>query len=130
MLQIGFAVYFVSLKLNMMGKITGRPPKLKKQEKFLGFFVTNTQHFVIQQKVEEARLTMSDYLRQTAMYGQVKPRWTAEERDWFKRMVALCNEVTDLVKIARTEGATIAMLHFIRYRELIDEIINTRLTND
>jgi hypothetical protein len=102
---------------------------VKKQEKFLGFFVTNTQHFVIQQKVEESRLTMSDYLRQTAMYG-VKPRWTGEERDWFKRMVALCNEVTDLIEIARAEGSTTAILHFIRYRELIDEIINTRLTND
>jgi len=33
-----------------MAKKPGRPPKIKKQEKFVGFFVTKVQHFVIQQK--------------------------------------------------------------------------------
>ena len=40
-----------------MTKKVGRPPKLRKQEKFVGFFVTKVQYFVIQDgagKIEEA----------------------------------------------------------------------------
>ena len=39
-----------------MGNRSGRPPKAIKQEKFIGYFVTHAQHFVIRQKAEEARV--------------------------------------------------------------------------
>jgi hypothetical protein len=68
-----------------MNKITGRPKKAIKQEKFLGFFVTNAQHFIIQHRAASALVNMSDYLRQVAIYGHVKSRWTPEERELFKK---------------------------------------------
>gem|GEM_PF-5685499 len=44
-----------------MGNRSGRPPKAIKQEKFIGYFVTHAQHFIIRQKAEEARVNISDY---------------------------------------------------------------------
>jgi len=75
--QSGSAPYIAQLfNLNKcaMAKREGRPPKAVKQEKFLGFFVTGKQDFIIRQKAEEAGLTMSDYLRQVAVFAKVKPR--------------------------------------------------------
>jgi hypothetical protein len=41
-----------------MAKITGRPPKAIKQEKNIGFFVTNEQYATIQEKAEQAKVNM------------------------------------------------------------------------
>jgi len=106
-----------------MGKITGRPRKAKKQEKNIGFFVTHAQYFIIQQKVATAGVNVSDYMRQMAIFGQVKARWKPEERELFKKLVGISNDIHQLVIIARQEGALSAMLHFERYRSLIDDVI-------
>jgi len=112
-----------------MSKITGRPPKAVRQEKNIGFFVTRVQYFIIQQKAIQAGVNMSDYMRQLAIHGQVKTRWKPEEREIFKKMVGMSNDVHQLVKIAREEGALTAILHFEKYRNLIDGMIN-RLSHD
>ena len=112
-----------------MGKKTGRPPKAIKQEKFIGYFVTHAQHFIIRQKAEEARVNISDYMRQMAIYGYVKPRWSEEEREWFKKLVGMSNDLNRLVEIAQKEGSLTAMLHFVSYRDLIDAAIK-QLTHD
>lgn len=106
-----------------MSKITGRPKKPIVQEKFLGFFVTKVQHFVIQQKAEQAGVNISDYMRQVAINGFVKTRWTAEERDIFKKMVGIANDLHDLRELGRKEGVLSAMLFFEKYRDMIDEML-------
>jgi len=112
-----------------MAKIPGRPKKAVRQEKFLGCFVTQTQNFIIEQKAIQAGVNKSDYLRQVAIFGQVKTRWKPEERELFKKMVGMSNDMHQLVKIAREEGALSAILHFEKYRNLIDDVIN-RLSHD
>jgi hypothetical protein len=116
-------------KITSMGKKTGRPPKAIKQEKFIGYFVTHAQHFIILQKAEEAQVNISDYMRQMAIYGYVKPRWSEEEREWFKKLVGMSNDLHRLVEIAQKEGSLTAMLHFVAYRDLIDAAIK-QLTHD
>jgi len=106
-----------------MSKITGRPKKPIKQEKNLGFFVTHQQHFVIQHKAAQAGVNISDYLRQTAVSGQVMTRWTADEREIFKKLVGMSNDLNELAELARKEGTLTAMLHFEKCRNQIDLII-------
>ncbi|MBN9382686.1 MAG: hypothetical protein J0H74_18120 [Chitinophagaceae bacterium] len=106
-----------------MSKITGRPKKTIIQEKNIGFYVTHVQYFIIQQKAAIAGVNISDYMRQAAIYGQVKARWTSEERDIFKKMVGISNDLHQLVKVAGQEGSSSALLHFERYRQMIDEAI-------
>ncbi|HWK03830.1 MAG TPA: hypothetical protein VNS58_09365 [Puia sp.] len=106
-----------------MNKITGRPPKAIRQEKNIGFFVTHQQYFIIQQKALKAGVNLSDYLRQTAVSGQVMTRWTADEREIFKRLVGMSNELNELVELARQQGTLSAMLYFEQSRDKIDWII-------
>jgi hypothetical protein len=101
----------------------GRPPKIIKQEKNIGFFVTNVQYFIIQHKAEQAGVNISDYMRQMAINGQVKTRWTEEERFLFKKMVAMSNDINQLARNAQKEGAVNTMLYFNQYRDRIDEVL-------
>lgn len=106
-----------------MTKITGRPPKAVKQEKNIGFFVTLVQYAIIQHKATQAGVNISDYMRQMAIYGKVTPRWQPEERDQFKKLVAIANDIHEMVKVAKQEGLLHAMTHFEEYRSVMDEVI-------
>ena len=108
-----------------MAKKPGRPPKIKKQEKFVGFFVTKVQHFVIQQKATKAGVNISDYMRQMAIYGQVKVKWSEEERGMVKQLINISTDIHRLTQIAEKEGATQSALFFAKYQSIIDTIINT-----
>lgn len=106
-----------------MGKCEGRPPKAIKQEKNIGFFVTKKQYFIIRQKAAEAGVNISDYMRQAAIYAQIKVRWREEDRKLFKEMVGMSNDLHRLTEMAQKEGVLNAMLYFKKYRDRIDEII-------
>lgn len=111
------------LKEKFMTKRIGRPPKVKKQEKFIGYFVTKTQYFVIQQKAAKAGVNISDYMRQVAITAQVKAKWTEEERVMVRQLVGISVELHGLVELAREEGTTHAALLFVKHRDVMDSII-------
>lgn len=106
-----------------MAGIRGRPKKAKKQEKFIGYFVTKMQYFVIQHKAAKAGVNISDYMRQMAVNGQVKAKWTEEERQMVKRLIGISGDIHQLVELARKEGAVRTVLFFSGYRDIMDEII-------
>lgn len=106
-----------------MTKLTGRPPKAIKQEKFIGYFVTNEQHAIIQEKASQAKVTISDYMRQMAVHGYVKIRWTEKDVACLKQLVELSNEMHTVVGIAEREGVAGAVSFFAGYRDRIDAII-------
>jgi hypothetical protein len=107
----------------------GRPKKAIIQEKFIGYFVTHAQNFVIQAKAKEAGVSISDYMRQMAIQGYVKTRLTPEDRELFKGLVAMSNDIHWLVKQAEKEGAGAILLYFSKYGSQIDELIN-RFSHD
>lgn len=107
-----------------MGRITGRPKQAIIQEKFVGFFMTNKQYFIVRQKADEAGVNISDYMRQVAIYGQVKARWSEEERTIFKGLVGIANDINQLVVLAKKAGMSDEMLYFMKYRDKMDKIIN------
>ena len=106
-----------------MTKRTGRRPKAVRQEKNIGFFVTHEQYAVICEKAAQAKVNLSDYMRQTAVNGFVKIRWTEEEVGWLKRLVELSNDLHAMVGVAEKEGVVSAMLLFGMYRDQIDAVI-------
>jgi hypothetical protein len=112
-----------------MAKITGRPPKAIKQEKNIGFFVTNEQYATIQEKAAQAKVNISDYMRQMAVNGYVKIRWTEEDVSLLKQLVGLSNDLHQMAGIAEREGVLSALLFFGKYRDKIDLIIK-QLKND
>lgn len=106
-----------------MGEIKGRPKKAMRQEKFIGFFVTMLQYYVIQQKAEQAGVNISDYMRQVAVYGVVKTKWTREEREMVKKLIGISADIHQLAEHAQKEGANQTALFFANYRDIMDEII-------
>jgi len=70
-----------------------------------------------------AGVNVSDYMRQMAIYGQVRARWTPEQGEIYKKMAGISNDLHRLVMIARQEGASSALLHFEKYRQVIDDAI-------
>jgi hypothetical protein len=111
--------YFAVKKMSV---ITGRPKKARKQEKHIGYAVTMAQYFIIQQKAAKANVNLSDYMRQTAVFGYVKARWTPEERQMIKTLIDMSGDIHKLVDLARTEGAAGAALFFSNCRNVIDDI--------
>lgn len=97
---------------------------MKKQEKFVGFFVTKVQYFVIRQKAEKAKVNISDYMRQMAVNGYVKVKWTEEEREMVRQLFGVSADIHRLVELAGKEGALQAALLFAKYRGIMDEIVN------
>lgn len=112
-----------------MGNKAAKPSKASKRGNSACCYVTHAQYFIIRQKAGEARVSISEYIRQTAIYGYVQPRWSEEQRDWFKKLVGMSNDLHHLVEIAQKEGSSTAMLHFVSYRDLIDTAIK-QLTHD
>jgi hypothetical protein len=106
-----------------MTKITGRPPKAIKQEKNIGFFVTNAQYAIILEKAAQAKVNISDYMRQMAVNGYVKIRWTEEDVALLKQLVALSNDFHKMVGIAEREGVLSAMVLFGKCRDQIDKVV-------
>jgi len=106
-----------------MTKKVGRPKKERRQEKHIGFYVTTRQYFVIQQKAAKARVNMSDYMRQAGVNAYVKEKWTEEEREQVRRIVAQSADIHQLVEIAGKEGALQAVLIFTKYREVLDSTL-------
>jgi hypothetical protein len=106
-----------------MTKPTGRPPKAIKQEKHIGFFLTNKQHAVVLEKAAQAKVNISDYMRQMAVHGYVKIRWTEEDVALLKQLVVFSNDLHEMVGIAEREGLLKAMLLFGKYQDKVDELI-------
>lgn len=77
-----------------MGKKRGRPKKaIARREKNIGFFVTNDQYSLIRRKAEQAMVNISDYMRQVAIAGEVRARWTDEEREMVKKLIGMSADV-------------------------------------
>jgi hypothetical protein len=106
-----------------MSKITGRPKKAVTRDKNIGFFVTQAQYLIIQQKASQAGVNISDYMRQAAVFGEVRSRWSAEEREIFKKMVGISNDIHQLAATARQEGILRCALYFEQCGKQIDEMI-------
>jgi hypothetical protein len=106
-----------------MGMRTGRPPKAIKQEKFLGFWVTRKQHFIIGQKAAQASVNISDYMRQVAIFGRVKTRWREGDQELLGKLIGMSNDLNRIADAAEKEGVLNAMVYFRKYRDRIDNIL-------
>lgn len=87
--------------------------------------MTRAQSFVMKQKAEKAGVNISDFIRQLVLNGYVKAKWTAEERGMVKQLIGMSVDLHRLVLIAEKEGSTDAVLLFVKYRGIMDSIINT-----
>ena len=86
--------------LCFMSKKKGRPKQAVRQEKNIGFYLTWDQYAIVQRKAAEARVNISDYMRQVALEAEVKAKWTEEERGMVKMLIGMSVELHRLAEAA------------------------------
>ena len=100
-----------------------KAPKGKRQH-LIRFRMNDTENFVIRNKAERAGMHPGGYIRQMAIYGELKERLTEEERQAIRQLIGMSNDLNKLVEYARGDNLLSALLHFERYRNRFDQIFN------
>ncbi|GAA0548163.1 plasmid mobilization protein [Chitinophaga japonensis] len=107
----------------------GRPAKNVKLEVRSGVRFSRTDFFIVKEKARKARMRYTVYIRHMAIHGQVTARLSQEERQDFRQLSGMGNNLNQLAKIARRDGMLSAMVLFESYREQLDGILN-RIRHD
>ena len=101
----------------------GRPKKVIKRESATGVRFTKAEYFVIKQKALKAVMRITNYIREMALNGSIVARTSEEERHFIRQLIGISNNLNQLAKKAHQEGLLTAVLHFEKYRNIIDELL-------
>ena len=101
----------------------GRPKKTIKRESATGVRFTKAEYFIINQKAIKAGMRVTSYIREIALNGNVMARTSEEERHFIRQLIGISNNLNQLTKKAHQEGLLTAVLHFEKYRNIIDELL-------
>jgi hypothetical protein len=101
----------------------GRPKKVIKRESATGVRFTKAEYFVIKQKALKAGMRITNYIREMSLNGNVTARTSEEERHFIRQLIGISNNLNQLTKKAHQEGLLTAVLHFEKYRNIIDELL-------
>ncbi len=101
----------------------GRPTKTIKRESATGVRFTKVEYFVIKQKALKAGMRVTNYIREMALNGSVITRTSEEERHFIRQLIGTSNNLNQLTKKAHQEGLLTAIMHFEKYRNAIDELL-------
>ena len=104
-------------------KKAGRPTKAVKKEIRASIRFTRPEYFIIKEKAAKAGLNAAAYLRQVAIYANVKARLTEEDRHFVRQLVGLANNINQLTKLSHQEGLLSVIRHFESYRRQIDALL-------
>ncbi|HEY4288676.1 MAG TPA: hypothetical protein VGN00_16340 [Puia sp.] len=106
-----------------MADIKGRPRKAIIQEKNIGFYLTWKQYAIVQKKAKEAKLTISDYMRQVALNAKVIERWTPKQQEGARRVIGVAADIHQLMLNSKEMTADELEQMFQKYRDILDEAI-------
>src|ERR1700761_5328417 len=99
----------------------GRPTKKIKKSNHLMVRLTDTERFLIENKASAAKMTPSEWFRQSAKKAKVTARLSPEDMKALRPFSGLGNNLNQLMKLAYKDGLfTIAR----KCNELLNEIGN------
>jgi hypothetical protein len=102
----------------------GRPKKPVRRQKMVCVRFTRSEHFIAAQRADNARLSLSDYIRESAIRAVVKARLSDDDRHFFRQLTGMSNNLNQLTKLAHQQGLFAAMMHFEKELKQIDELLN------
>ena len=109
--------------VNKSKKKTGRPTKPVKKDIRASVRFTSPEYFIIQQKAETAGITVSQYIRQVAIYTVVTTRLTEEQWEAVRKLIGMANNFNQMAKACHKEGVLTGMALFQGYRSEVDNIL-------
>lgn len=108
---------------NPSKKRTGRPIQPVKRENCICIRLTNPERFVIQQKAGRVGMTLTAYIRRTAINGRVIDRMSELDRQNIRNLIQMSGDIHQLVKVANEAGLLKAALYFEGLRNKIDGLL-------
>ena len=75
-------------------------------------------------KAKEAKMPFSAYVRYMIFEGKVNACLNEEEKQLFREMVTMSNDLHQLWKMAHDQGVEQAMVDFEAARDMVDKILN------
>jgi hypothetical protein len=109
--------------VNQKQKRSGRPTRGSKKEVRAGVRFATYEYFIIREKASQSGMSISDYIRQTAIDAKITQRLTQEELALARQMVGMSVNINQVAKVCHREGLFEAMKYFENYRNLIDSIL-------
>ena len=83
----------------------GRPAKKKEKLcRSINLKLTKSDFESIRQKAESSGMTATQYAREMALKGRIKPRYTKEELDLHRKIAGMANNLNQLARKANTDG--------------------------
>ena len=102
----------------------GRPKQVVKREIVTGVRFTKVEYYLVKNKAVKAGLGITIYIRQMALNGHVNAaRMDEEKRQFVRQLIGMANNLNQLAKRCHQEGALTAILHFEKYRNAFDELL-------
>jgi hypothetical protein len=101
-----------------------KPDNLR-QNRRIAVDLTEEQYGLFRKNAAAAGMTFAAFMRQLAAGGTVTARLSEEEKELFRKMVMMSNDLHQLWKMARDRGVEQAMVHFEAGRDAVDKILNT-----
>src|SRR5258708_24928085 len=85
--------------------------KAVKREKRIAIYLRPVEYVFVQTSARKAGLDFSSYIRGMTLQGQVNTRLNEEEKQFFRSLVGMSNDLHQLVKMARENGLSQMMPH-------------------
>jgi hypothetical protein len=104
-------------------KKAGRPVKAIKREIRICIHCTHAEYFIIKQKATEFCAGVNDYIREASINAKTIARLTREEMHFVRQLIAMSNNLNEMIKICSREGLFEAMKYFENYRNQIDNLL-------
>ena len=109
--------------VNRKKKKAGRPVKQVKKEVRAAVRYSRVEYFVIKEKAAQAGISISNYIREITINGQVMARLTKEEGHFVRQLVGMSGNINQLTKACHQQGLLQAMLYFEHFRDQLDVIL-------
>jgi hypothetical protein len=101
----------------------GRPAKNIKKEINASVRFSRTDYFIVKEKAATCGVSVSNYIRQAAIYLKITPRLTDEERHFRRQLIGMANNMNQMAKACHQEGLFEAMVLFENYRQQLIEVL-------
>jgi predicted DNA binding CopG/RHH family protein len=104
----------------------GRPAKnnIEKKQQVVSTKLTRPYFYAIQKRAEEAGISMSEYVRQAVVYGQIVPRISRQDADTLRKLAGEANNINQIARQANASGFACVAVELPALKNQITEIIN------
>ncbi|MFA6275229.1 MAG: plasmid mobilization relaxosome protein MobC [Pedobacter sp.] len=108
----------------------GRPLKKIKRERNVRVRLTVSEHLRIEHKAKLAKMTISEWVRASAVTAKVSARLSPDELGHFRVLSGLANNLNQLTKLAHVQGLLIVQRKCRELLGSIDQLLTKLGGND